>query len=52
MKFHIKDRIWMAQRIMESANHVIGHGFAPRPDHTRDSTNCLPDWHTGVRVGV
>ena len=32
------------------------HRFAPLPGYTKDrhknGTNCLPAWHTGVRVGV
>ena len=32
-----------------SASHMIYHGFAYRPGHTKDhhtnGTNCLPAWH-------
>ena len=39
-----------------SASHVVGHAFVSRQGHTkyhhRKGTNCLPDWHTDVRVGV
>ena len=39
-----------------SASHTVARGRASRLDYTKDhlknSTNCLPAWHTSVRVGV
>ena len=39
-----------------SASHMVGFGFASRPDHTKDhhknGTDCLPALHACVRVGV
>ena len=39
-----------------SAPHAVGHGFAPRPGHTKDhhknGTNCLTAWYACVKVGV
>ena len=39
-----------------STSHAVGHGFTPWPGHTKDDhkndTNCLPAWHTCIRVGV
>ena len=34
-----------------STFHAVGGEFAPRLGH-KNGTNCLPAWHTGVRVGV
>ena len=37
------------------ACHTVGHWFAPQSIHTKDhhkiGTNCLPAWHTCIRVG-
>ena len=37
-------------------NHALGCGFLPRPGHTNDhhinGTNCIPAWHSCIRVGV
>ena len=42
--------------LSESASHVVGRGFVSQPGHTKDhyknSTNCLPAWHTGFGVGM
>ena len=39
-----------------SASHAVGHGFAPRPGHTKDhhknGTNCLLAWNACNREGV
>ena len=39
-----------------SASHEVGHRFVSQPGHTKDyhknSTNCLPAWHTCFKVGV
>ena len=39
-----------------SASRTVGREFASRPGHTKDhhknGTNCLPDWHACVNVGV
>ena len=38
-----------------TASHVVGRGIASRPrgtkDHPKNDTNCLPPWHSGIRVG-
>ena len=37
------------------ASHAVGRGFTARPGHTKDyfenSTNYLPTWYAGFRVG-
>ena len=42
--------------VCASASHVVGRSFASWLGHTKDhhknDTNCLPAWHTGIRVGV
>ena len=42
--------------VIMSASHAVGCGFVPHPGHTKDhhksGTNCLPAWHTGIRVGA
>ena len=34
------------------ASHTVGHGFTPRPGHTKDhnrnGTKWLPPWHAGI----
>ena len=39
-----------------SASHAVGQGFTPLPDltkyHHKNSTNCLPAGHAGIREGV
>ena len=42
--------------ISVSASHVVGHGFMPQTDHTKDhhknGSNFHPAWHACIRVGV
>ena len=42
--------------VVMSDSHVVSCGFAPllgyTKDHHKNVTNCLPAWHTGIRVGV
>ena len=39
-----------------SASHAVVCGFASRLGHSKDhhkySTNCIPAWHAGIRVGI
>ena len=39
-----------------SASHVVGSEFAPQPGHTKEhhknGTDCLPAWHTCIKVGI
>ena len=45
---------WLVVRV--SPSHMVGHGFASRPGHTKDhhnnATKFLPAVHACVRVGV
>ena len=39
-----------------STSHAVSRWFVPLPVHTKlhhkNGTNCLPAWHTGLRIGV
>ena len=52
--FCVPRRVGFVVRV--PASLAVGRGFLPRPDHTKDhhknGTNCLPDWHPGIMVGV
>ena len=47
---------WDGLAVITCPPHVVGRGFAPRSGHTKhhhkNGTNCLPDWHTCIRVAV
>ena len=47
---------WHGLVLSVSASHKVGHGFASRQGHTKDShkydVKRLPALHAGIRVGV
>ena len=45
---------WIGLVVSVSASYTVGCGFVLRQGHTKDQhkngTNCLPAWHTCIRV--